>query len=67
MHVKVNDWVAFAPHKERAWVLVGPFHGKWIVCSPQGGDFVEGANGIASYGTTVAVEFDSFEQAKACY
>ncbi|CAB9527772.1 Protein of unknown function (DUF1330) [Seminavis robusta] len=66
-HVKVNDFEAFTPYKERAWELVDKYHGKWIVRAPLGGDVRENANGIASGSATVVVEFESLELAKAYY
>mmetsp|Transcript_5391 Transcript_5391/g.11084 ORF Transcript_5391/g.11084 Transcript_5391/m.11084 type:complete len:102 (-) Transcript_5391:193-498(-) len=66
-HVKVDDFDAFTPYKERAWELVEKFHGKWIVRAPMGGDLREDANGVAHDSATVVVEFESFEQAKAYY
>jgi uncharacterized protein (DUF1330 family) len=66
-HVKVNDFEAFTPYKERAWELVDKYKGKWIVRAPKGGDLRENANGVAENSATVVVEFDSYEHAKAYY
>lgn len=66
-HVKVNDFDAFTPYKERSWELVDKFNGKWIVQAPTGGDVRENANGVATGSATVVVEFDSYEHAKVFY
>ena len=66
-HVKVNDLPAFAPYSKLAKELVGKYHGKWIVRAPKGGDIRENANGVAEGSSTVVVEFDSYEKAKAWY
>lgn len=66
-HVKVNDFDAFMPYRDRAVELTDKFQGKWIVKAPQGGEVVEDANGVAKDSATVVIEFESYEQAKAYY